>query len=62
MKKKELFGVEIHNPDELEQIKFDAILCGSSSLAVNDEIEREIQENPKFEKKPFLRLCEYEYA
>jgi hypothetical protein len=58
---KELFGVKIYSLEQIKKENFDAILCGSSSLAINDEVEEAVKRSSQFRKKPFLRLCDYEY-
>lgn len=56
----ELHQVKISSPSEFTSAAFEAIVCGSSSLVVNDAVEQAIKTNSRMKDAPFLRICDYD--
>jgi len=54
-------GIKVLSFDDIRSDSFDLILCGSSSLSVNDQVEAEIKGNNSLKEKEFFRVCEYDY-
>lgn len=54
-------GIKIIPIAEARTVNFEAIICGSSSLSVNDSVEQAIRTDASFGNRPFLRICEYDY-
>jgi len=54
-------GVPVYRSQRLSKAnRTDAVVCGSSSLSVNDEVEQHVTGDKKFGSLPFLRLCDYD--